>query len=323
MPVLGSSTPLGKRVVTLWIGTASGGLVRYDAERDRFQTFRAGAATGLAGDYVRTLQAAPGGELWVGCFGVTLQRFDPRRGVARDLPPGRLPALQRVHRVLDLPDGAGFAFVVDNGLLRWDGQSDQVQSLFEGAPGEVQPSIEWAVLDRDRQIWMGRLDGGLLRLGLDGVVRAHYHAGPDGALRSGEARGLLQTRRGEIWVGTLNGVVEIDGDRVLRYAGEESVAGTMPSVRVQDIMLDAEGGTWFGLDGAGLAHLPPHWRDFASFRHVPGEAASLSSPRVSAIALDDDNAAWVATANGSLDRIDPVTGTIERRVRGAVDADGG
>ena len=66
---------------------------------------------------------------------------------------------------LDLPDGAGFAFVVDNGLLRWDGQSDQVQSLFEGAPGEVQPSIEWAVLDRDRQIWMGRLDGGLLHQG--------------------------------------------------------------------------------------------------------------------------------------------------------------
>ena len=69
----------------------------------------------------------------------------------------------------------------------------------------------------------------------------------------------------------------------------------MPSVRVHDILRDAEGGTWFALDGAGLAHLPPHWRDFASFRHLPGEAASLSSPRVRAIALDEDNAAWVAT----------------------------
>ncbi len=105
-----------------------------------------------------------------------------------------------------------------------------------------------------------------------------------------------------------------------RYAGEESVVGAMPSVRVHDILRDAEGGTWFALDGAGLAHLPPHWRDFAGFRHLPGEAGSLSSPRVRAIALDEDNAAWIATASGALDRIDPVSGTIERRLRGTVGA---
>src|SRR6185369_16529242 len=125
---------------------------------------------------------------------------------------------------------------------------------------------------------------------------------------------------GEIWIGTQNGVVELDGARVQRYAGEESVIGTMPAVRVEDILLDAEGGTWFGLEGGGLAHLPPHWRDFASFRHVPGDAASLGSPRVRAIALDDDNAAWVATASGALDRIDPASGTIERRQHATVDA---
>lgn len=107
----------------MWIGTAGGGLARYDAERDHFQVFRAGAATGLAGDYVRTLHADPDGDLWVGCFGVTLQRFDPRRGLARDLPLGRPPQLQRVHRVINLPDGIGVALVIAEGVVRWDGTS--------------------------------------------------------------------------------------------------------------------------------------------------------------------------------------------------------
>lgn len=286
---------------TLWIGTASGGLVRYDAERDRFQTFRAGAATGLAGDYVRTLQAAPGGELWVGCFGVTLQRFDPRRGVARDLPPGRLPALQRVHRVLDLPDGAGFAFVVDNGLLRWDGQSDQVQSLFEGAPGEVQPSIEWAVLDRDRQIWMGRLDGGLLRLGLDGVVRAHYHAGPDGALRSGEARGLLQTRRGEIWVGTRGGIARYDAasDAFVEVQHDDADANSPPD-EVYLLFEDRDGLVWAGSSGRGVGVHDPDSEVVSVYRRRAGDPDGLPRGAVQALAVADDGTLWIGFGGGGL-----------------------
>ena len=49
---------------------------------------------------------------------------------------------------------------------------------------------------------------------------------------------------------------------------------------------------------------------------MPGDTASLSYPRVRAIALDAHNAAWVATGNGALDRIDTTTGAIERRLRG-------
>src|SRR5689334_10174918 len=32
----------------------------------------------------------------------------------------------------------------------------------------------------------------------------------------------------EIWIGTLNGVVDFDGRRAQIYAGEESVSGTLP-----------------------------------------------------------------------------------------------
>jgi signal transduction histidine kinase/streptogramin lyase/ActR/RegA family two-component response regulator len=128
---------------------------------------------------------------------------------------------------------------------------------------------------------------------------------------------MAQGSPNELWIGTLDGLVHYDGERTRRYAGEESVPGSLPEVRVHDILRDSEGGEWFALEGSGLAHLPPHWHDFAVFRHVPGNAASLSFPRVRALALGEDHAAWVATGNGALDRIDPVTGAIERRLAGA------
>lgn len=298
---------------TLWIGTAGGGLARYDAERDRFQSFRAGAATGLAGDYVRTLQTAPDGDLWVGCFGVTLQRFDTRRGIARDLPLGRPSSLQRVHRVIALPDDTGFAFVIDDGLLRWDGRSTQAQQLFAAAPGEVQPSIEWAVLDRDRQIWVGRLDGGLLRLDLDGSVRARYRAGPDGALRSGEARGLLQTRRGEIWVGTSGGVARYDAasDSFVEVRHDDSDANSPPN-EVYLLFEDRDGLIWAGSSGRGVGVHDPDGEVVSVYHRRTGDPNGLPTGAVQAVAIAADGTLWIGFGGGGLVHFRIGTGVLRR-----------
>jgi signal transduction histidine kinase/ligand-binding sensor domain-containing protein len=298
---------------TLWVGTAGGGLARYDAERDRFESFRAGAATGLAGDYVRTLQTAPDGELWVGCFGVTLQRFDPRRGIARDLPLGRLPALQRVHRVLTLPDDAGFVFVIDKGLLRWDGHSTQAHTLLDSVPGAVLPSIEWAVLDRDRQIWVGRLDGGVQRVALDGTVRATYAAGPGGALQSGEARGLLQTRLGDIWVGTSGGVARYDAatDGFVEVLHDESDANSPPN-EVYLLFEDRDGLIWAGSSGRGVGVHDPDSEVVSVFKRRAADPNSLPSGPVQAVAVADDGTLWIGFGGGGLVHFRIGTGVLQR-----------
>jgi signal transduction histidine kinase/CheY-like chemotaxis protein/streptogramin lyase len=79
-----------------------------------------------------------------------------------------------------------------------------------------------------------------------------------------------------------------------------------------DIFSDAEGGIWFSVFDGGVAHLPPHWSNFAAFRHAPGDVTSLSRSRVKAIGIDGDRAVWVASGTDGLDRIDRVSGTLER-----------
>ena len=61
---------------------------------------------------------------------------------------------------------------------------------------------------------------------------------------------------------------------------------------------------------APASRLPPHWRDFASFRHVPGEAASLSYPRVRR-SRSTRECRLGCDRRRRRDRIDPATGAID------------
>ena len=97
-----------------------------------------------------------------------------------------------------------------------------------------------------------------------------------------------------------------------RFGSEESVAGAYPGTRTQDVRADAEGGVWFSLFDGGVARLPPHWRNFAAFRHVPSDPASLQRSRVNALGVEGTSAIWVSSGNGGLDRIDRSSGQVER-----------
>ena len=296
---------------TLWLGTAGAGLARYDAERDRFVSYRAGAATQLAGDYIRTLHADPSGDLWVGSFGVAVQRFDPQRGLARDLSLGRPPSLQRVHRVINAPDGS-VLFVAVTNVLRWDLHSDVLKPLLPEQVDGITPNTEWALLDRDGQLWVGLLDGGLLRVSLDGQVLAHYRAGATGALRSGEVRGLLQTRAGEIWIGTSGGVARYDraGDRFVEIRHDDSDP-TSPPADVYVLFEDRDGLIWGGSSGQGIGVHDPASEAVTVYHRRSTDPNSLPGSAVQAVLAAADGSLWIGLArDGGLVHFRPGQGVL-------------
>ncbi|WP_395682275.1 two-component regulator propeller domain-containing protein [Dokdonella sp.] len=117
---------------------------------------------------------------------------------------------------------------------------------------------------------------------------------------------------GGLWLGLLNGLAHFDARGVTRFSTEEAAPGAFPGTRTMDILAGHEGGLWFSVYDGGVAHLPPHWRNFAAFRHVPGDPSSLSRARVRALAVDGERAVWVAGGSDGLDRIDRRSGVVER-----------
>jgi signal transduction histidine kinase/streptogramin lyase/ActR/RegA family two-component response regulator len=304
----------------LWCGGEASGLNRLEPDGEHFKHWfhTPNDLKTLGYDDVRALAEDTNGTIWVGTsLGGLNALKDDDSFLHVDHDADKPEGLRSSNIVSLRADRGGRLWIgTDVGLDVREGDGRIVHVELPPLSERKGPSTVWAFLpDTDGNMLVGTRKG-LFRVGADlGYLGEVAESTPPPSIVS-----IASGAAGEIWLGTQDGVVELRGGRAQRYAGEESVAGAMPSVLVHDIMRDAEGGTWFALDGAGLAHLPPHWRDFASFRHVPGEAQSLSSPRVRAIALDDENAAWVGTGNGAVDRIDPVTGAIERRLRGTTDA---
>jgi signal transduction histidine kinase/ligand-binding sensor domain-containing protein/CheY-like chemotaxis protein len=300
----------------VWCGGEASGLNRLEPDGLHFKHWRhvANDLKTLGNDDVWALAQDTSGAIWVGTYLGGLNRVEADGSFTHLDHDAEDPASLRSSNVLSLhADNDGRLWIgTDVGLdvRSADGRIAHVDlPLLAERKG---PSHVWAFAPaRDGSMLVGTRKG-LFRVGADlRYLGEVAESTPPLAIVS-----MAQGSGDEVWIGTLSGLLQFDGNTLRRYASEESVPGSLPEVRVHDVLRDAEGGQWFALEGSGIARLPPHWRDFASFRHVPGDAASLSYPRVRAIALDERNAAWVATGNGALDRIDTTTGAIERRLRG-------
>jgi ligand-binding sensor domain-containing protein/signal transduction histidine kinase len=288
-----ATTPDG----TLWTGMAGGGLARYDPARDDFTRFQAGDGSGLAGNYVRTVQAGPDGQLWLGIFGVTVQQFDPRSGRARDLPLGRPPQLNGVHRMFFR--GRGEVVFAGPDLSYWDGSSGQLRSLTAGLPAGVVPVPEESLLDRHDTVWVALTDGGLLRLGLDGGVVARYRSGPGEKLRGGDARRPFETRSGDIWIAMQNGVARFDPDSDSFIQNRHDPADPSSPPRDARVMLeDSAGLIWLGSELYGVSLHDPRSQAVAVYRDSQEDPRSLPGSLVQAVLSLPDGNHWLGLGSG-------------------------
>ena len=299
----------------VWCGGEGSGLNRLEPDGEHFHRWRhvPNDLRTLGNDDVWALAEDASGAIWVGTYIGGLNRLEPDDSFTHVDHDAENPDSLRSSTIVSLhADGGRLWIGTEQGLDVRESDGRIVHVDLQSLEERKGPSHVWAfVPEKDGSMLVGTRKG-LFRVGTD--LRLAGEIAP-----STPPLAIVSMGRGapdELWIGTLGGLVRFDGNHAQRYAGEEAVSGSLPDVRVHDVLRDAEGGEWFALEGGGVAHLPPHWRDFASFRHVPGETASLSFPRVRAIALGADDAAFVATGNGALDRIDPVTGRIERLLRG-------
>ncbi len=82
----------------------------------------------------------------------------------------------------------------------------------------------------------------------------------------------------------------------------------LTSATVYSLLQDRSGFLWVGTEG-GLNRYDGH--GFESFRHDPDVATSLASDDISFMLQDGEGRLWLATWGGGLDRLDPVTESVE------------
>ncbi len=303
LPANDVSALLVDRGDRLWVGGEGTGLNLYLPAENGFRHWLHDPhrADSLSGDDVMAIAQDASGTIWVGVYGGGLNRLDRgENGFTHFRHRDHGPASLASDSVTALAAGAdgGLWIGTDAGLDRMDAHG---RITHVALPGTPMPATIWQLRDAGD--------------GVDAATSAGlYHVDADSrAVLIGapvEALASLRDPDGDLWIARRGGLdLRKASGAEVRAAPTPGAAGGLPGRLPDGLFRDHEGGLWVALLDGGLAYLPPHWRALSVYRHVPGNADSLTAARVRALALARDGSLWVGGA-GMLDRIDPLTGTV-------------
>ncbi|HEX4647814.1 MAG TPA: two-component regulator propeller domain-containing protein [Steroidobacteraceae bacterium] len=175
-------------------------------------------------------------------------------------------------------------------------------------------------------LWLGTEDG-LDRY--DGYTLQHLirQRGVAGSLPNNWIAALANDADGRLWIGTDGGGVAWRDPLTGRFVPVRASTGgasLSPEERVRALHLDRSGRLWIATRTAGLVELTPRTGSVRRFQHSDADSATLSDDGIFAVTDGRDGTLWVGTHLG-LDRLDPVSGRIERlgpRIAAALEATG-
>jgi signal transduction histidine kinase/ligand-binding sensor domain-containing protein len=258
------------------VGTAGGGVSRFDGQSWKTYT----AADGLASDFVQAIALDLQGALWVGTAGGGVSRFDGQSWKTYTAADG----LASDFVVSAITDNAGrLWFGTWSGVSRFDGTAWISYTPADGLSNEFVLSI---LEDRDGRLWFGTDGGGvsLLENGRWSAITPE-----SGRLGGNRIYALLEDREGQFWFGTNGGVSRYDGPIWTTF----TVADGLVNNSIYPISEDGRGNYWFGTVDQGLSVY-----DGQQWTTLTEAAGYIPSNRINVLYKDRSGALWIGTDEG-------------------------
>ena len=276
--------PWGSTIVTaacedrdgnLIVGTLGQGIFWYDAN-GQFQNVSTNH--GLSSVYVLSLCPDREGNLWVGTDGGGLDRIKRTAfGTPAELHPWAAQSLSE-----DATDGLWVAFGA-LGVSHWTTNSAQ---YFR--PGQHQDAWE-TLVDRQQRVWVGTRDDGLF------VFQTNHFVPAGAAVLGPTIFALSESRDGQLWAGTQNGLGSFDGQNWKLFTTRDGLSENA----VRAIAEDASGNLWIGTESRGLNL----FKD-GKFTSYHADGGGLPGDDISCLYLETNGVLWVGTGGHGLARLE-------------------
>ena len=254
----------------LLVGTYGSGLLVLEGGR----LSRHPASGALPSQIVNFIEAAPGGDLWIGTdLGAILL---PAAGGAPARPTG-LPAARFL---CGLVGGDGTVWLGGrDGLYR--GRAGR----FEAGPAALRGvQVNHLAPGGGGALWIATLEHGVGRLEGGQVT----FLGVADGLPSADVAGVMEDRDGVLWIATLSGLARRRGGRLERWPPRD----TLGSDPIRGLAEDREGNVWVGSESAGLSRFRDG--DFVTI----GAEEGLAQDNVSTLLEDRHGDVWIGTQAG-------------------------
>lgn len=279
------NTILEDRDGTIWVGNADG-LNRIDGKTGKRTVIdiKLGTRPGVI-----SLAQDRDGALWVGTYSHGLARYDLRTGTieAFSHDPGNTKSLSHntVHRVFQ-DSKKNIWIATGNGLDRFETATRSFTSHKLNSDDRWGQGYQSIAEDAKGDLWLGTAWSGLHHFNSKTGTIAAFRNKADGAdgLRDYTVQSVLMSRSGKLWLGTQNGLQNLD----LKTGKLQSfdVRNGMPANAVACVLEDTRGDIWMSTT-SGLSKLTPATGKFTNYsltdalngNDLTGHGSCSKSPR--------------------------------------------
>lgn len=259
---------------TLWIGTNTAGLYKYD--KGLFTRY--GLEQGLPDLSVRSIAIDNAGKVWVGTAN-GVSRMNGNR--FESAVPAGSPSFGIANFLLPLHDGTVIVGSNLNGLWLI---TDRGVEPYLANQGLSDWSFSSAFLERDGMLWLGSSSGEIFRVTRN-EIRERFT--PD-FLKGSSINSFYMDSEGTLWIATDRGILSRRGNEFANFSETDG----LPSNVVSSLYRDTEGNLWVGTERGGLAK-------FSRGKFVnTSKQDGLVSDAVNAVTEDSFRSVWVATDEG-------------------------
>lgn len=135
------------------------------------------------------------------------------------------------------------------------------------------------------------------------------HLSENNGLSSKETFWIAKDKKGYMWFATSNGISRYNGYEFKNYTYYDMPGEKLDLGFIFSIFIDSKDNIWLA-SSQGLFKLDQESGHFFRFKHLPGRAKCISASLIQRIAEDKNGAIYASTMEG-VDRIDPVSGTVQ------------
>lgn len=279
-------------------------LTRFDGYSMHSYRYDAANANGLGGSYPEAVFADPNGYIWIGFYGMGLDRFDPR---TEQFIHYRFPNSLSSDTVNVITmDRYGKLWIGTNrGIDILDPERNILQHLRHS--DAVSTSLDYDVvrsicIDREGTVWAGtglgwedEGKGGLNRY--DPLTKTFSHF-----LNNQRVRAIFEDSKGRLWAGTsgnrLYTVDKTNGNTTLQ---PQIPAPESASDHITFIREDGSGLLWIGTFESGIFRFDPASGDITRY----GDGKGLIDNSGWQAFVSREGVLWFSTQSSNLYRVDP------------------
>ncbi|MBN8850824.1 MAG: hypothetical protein BGO55_30010 [Sphingobacteriales bacterium 50-39] len=308
----------------LWVESRAGRFNMYDLTTDKF-------SRGYL-DYLRSLSlpdswllniVASKGDFWFiykdkGIYHLQpdgrIIPFQPREGDMHALSPAPICNAQA--------DGDGNCWVVheDGRMEKIDSRLNKVVLNTAILQQTVTPplSICHIFVDRENDLWLssnGVFKGAIYYSPLTGELKHLTQDTGPSRLSSNVIQNVIQDSRGDIWMATDHGGIDIVhkkdfGIKTITHVEDDKKS--LPDNSISTVYRDYSGTIWVGTFKSAISYYHQERFQFPQYRRQPGNSSSLPFDDVSGFAEDKKGNIWIGTNGGGLIHFDRSTGTFRQ-----------